>query len=41
MEIDKLIKAKREQIIAIAAQHGANNLRIFGSVARGYRVHTS
>ena len=35
MEIDKLLKAQREQIIAIAAKHGANNLRIFGSVARG------
>ena len=35
MEINKLLKAKREQIIAIAAKHGANNLRIFGSVARG------
>ena len=35
MDIDRLIKAKREQIIAIAAKHGANNLRIFGSVARG------
>ena len=35
MEIDKLLKAKREQIIAIAAKHGAHNLRIFGSVARG------
>ena len=35
MAIDKLLKAKREQIIAIAAKHGANNLRIFGSVARG------
>ena len=35
MTIDKLLKAKREQIIAIAAKHGANNLRIFGSVARG------
>ena len=35
MAIDKLLKAKREQIIAIAAEHGAYNLRIFGSVARG------
>ena len=35
MEVDQLLKAKREQIIAIAAKHGANNLRIFGSVARG------
>ena len=35
MGIDELLKAKREQIIAIAAKHGANNVRIFGSVARG------
>ena len=35
MDIDRLVQAKREQIIAIAAKHGANNLRIFGSVARG------
>jgi hypothetical protein len=35
MEIDELLKEKREQIIAIAAKHGANNIRIFGSVARG------
>ena len=35
MGIDELLKAKREQIIAIAAKHGAYNLRIFGSVARG------
>lgn len=35
MDIDKLLKEKRDQIIAIAAKHGANNLRVFGSVARG------
>ena len=35
MEIDELLKEKREQIITIAAKHGANNVRIFGSVARG------
>lgn len=34
MEIDQLLTEKREQIIAIAAKHGANNVRIFGSVAR-------
>ncbi|MEA5532865.1 nucleotidyltransferase family protein [Crocosphaera sp. XPORK-15E] len=33
--INELLKAKREEIIAIAAKHGASNLRIFGSVARG------
>jgi uncharacterized protein len=35
MEIEELLKNKREQIISIAAKHGANNVRIFGSVARG------
>ncbi|MDY7049622.1 MAG: nucleotidyltransferase domain-containing protein, partial [Microcystis panniformis WG22] len=35
MKIDELLKNKREKIIAIAAKHGANNVRIFGSVARG------
>ncbi len=34
MEIDQLLTEKRAQIIAIAAKHGANNVRIFGSVAR-------
>jgi len=35
MKIDDLIKAKRQDILAIAARHGAHNLRVFGSVARG------
>lgn len=35
MKIDNLLREKREQIIAIAEKHGANNVRIFGSVARG------
>jgi predicted nucleotidyltransferase len=35
MKIQELVQDKREQIIAIAAKHGANNVRIFGSVARG------
>jgi uncharacterized protein len=26
---------KRDEILAIAARHGARNLRVFGSVARG------
>ena len=30
-----LLKNRRAQILAIAAQHGAHNVRIFGSVARG------
>ena len=29
------LAAKREEVLAIAAAHGASNLRVFGSVARG------
>ena len=35
MGFNQLLKEKREQILQIAAQHGAYNVRIFGSVARG------
>ena len=35
MGIDELLRVKREEILCIAAQHGARNVRIFGSVARG------
>lgn len=35
MSIDELLQRKREEILRIAAQHGAHNVRIFGSVARG------
>ena len=35
MKIEELLKARREQILEIARRHGAYNLRIFGSVARG------
>ena len=31
----ELIRKKRSRILAIARRHGASNLRIFGSVARG------
>jgi len=34
MGIDDLIKGKREDILRIAAKHGAYNVRIFGSFAR-------
>jgi hypothetical protein len=30
-----LLQAKRAAILRIAEQHGARNLRVFGSVARG------
>ena len=34
-KIEDLLKAKRQEILDIAARHGAHNLRVFGSVARG------
>ena len=33
--IDNLLSSQREAILEIAARHGAYNLRVFGSVARG------
>jgi uncharacterized protein len=35
MKIKELLQEKRDEIIAIATKHGAYNVRIFGSVARG------
>lgn len=29
------LRARRDEILRIAAQHGARNVRVFGSVARG------
>lgn len=33
--IAEAIKTKRDEILRIAARHGAYNVRVFGSVARG------
>ena len=35
MAIGQLLTGKREDILRIASQHGAWNVRVFGSVARG------
>ena len=35
MDIKQQIQEKRDEICAIAAKHGAYNIRIFGSVVRG------
>jgi len=35
MSIDELLKTRRSEILAIANRHGARNVRVFGSVARG------
>jgi predicted nucleotidyltransferase len=36
-----IVKKKREEILAIASKHGASNVRVFGSVARGEADETS
>jgi uncharacterized protein len=35
MGIEELLAARRNEILRLAGRHGANNLRVFGSVARG------
>lgn len=35
MSMQTEIRDKREDILRIAAEHGASNVRLFGSVARG------
>jgi uncharacterized protein len=35
MPLEELVLARREDILQTAARHGAYNVRIFGSVARG------
>jgi len=35
MNIEQFLHEKRDDILAIAAKHGAYNIRIFGSVVRG------
>ena len=37
----KSLKTKREQILRIATKHGARNVRVFGSVAKGEARHDS
>jgi hypothetical protein len=35
MRLQKLLKEKREDILRLATEHGAQHIRVFGSVARG------
>jgi hypothetical protein len=35
MTLEQTLQEKRDEILGIAARHGAFNVRIFGSVARG------
>ena len=41
MGIDDLLGARREDVLRLAANHGARNVRIFGSAARGEADATS
>jgi len=41
MSLKNLIQEKREKILEIAANHGAFNVRLFGSVARGEETENS
>ena len=35
MDLNECLKEKRQEILLLAARHGATNVRVFGSVARG------
>jgi len=35
MRLDRLLEEKRGEILRLAAEHGAREVRVFGSVARG------
>lgn len=41
MKPDQLLEEKREEILSIASEHGARDVRVFGSVARGEADHES
>ncbi len=40
-EWNELIRSKREEILRIARKHGADDIRLFGSVARGEATPSS
>ncbi len=35
MDIDQLLKERRQEILYLATRHGAKHIRVFGSIARG------
>lgn len=41
MPIHELLQQKRDEILRIAAKHGAHNVRVFGSAARGEATEVS
>jgi uncharacterized protein len=40
-KLQQLLSENREDILAVAARHGASNIRVFGSVARGEETGNS
>lgn len=40
-KLKQLLQERREEILEIAANHGAFNVRVFGSVARGEETENS
>ncbi len=40
-KLKQLLQERREEILQIAAKHGAFNVRVFGSVARGEETEDS
>lgn len=41
MKTDTLILERKEEILKIASRHGASNIRVFGSFARGQASQSS
>lgn len=41
MTLEQVVQTKRTEILAAAARHGAKNVRVFGSLARGEAGPTS
>jgi hypothetical protein len=41
MDIVDILSEKKDEILSIAKSHGASNVRVFGSVARGENHHDS
>ena len=40
-KLKQLLQERREEILEIASKHGALNVRVFGSVARGEETENS
>ena len=41
MSLLNQIQSKRDEILSIAASHGASDVRVFGSVSRGEEIESS